>query len=57
LQLQFTVEDEGVFTMPWSATITYGRPLIGWPEFVCAENTQWFPGTEAAIPTADKPDF
>jgi hypothetical protein len=26
LQLQFTVEDEGVFTMPWSATITYGRP-------------------------------
>jgi nitrile hydratase accessory protein len=28
-----------------------------WPEFVCAENTQWFPGTEAAIPTADKPDF
>ena len=57
LQLQFTVEDEGVFTMPWSATITYGRPLIEWPEFVCAENTQWFPGTEAAIPTADKPDF
>jgi hypothetical protein len=27
LQLQFNVEDEGVFTMPWSATITYGRPL------------------------------
>jgi hypothetical protein len=22
LQLQFTVEDDGVFTMPWSATIT-----------------------------------
>ena len=48
---------KGVFTMPWSATITYGRPLIEWPEFVCAENTQWFPGTEAAIPTAEKPDF
>ena len=28
LQLQFTVEDEGVFTMPWSATITYRRPLM-----------------------------
>jgi hypothetical protein len=28
LQLQFTVEDEGAFTMPWSATITYGRPLV-----------------------------
>ena len=25
LQLQFTVEDEGVFTTPWSATKTYRR--------------------------------
>jgi hypothetical protein len=25
LQLQFAVEDEGVFTVPWSATITYRR--------------------------------
>jgi hypothetical protein len=57
LQLQFTVEDEGAFTMPWSATITYGRPLIEWAEHVCAENTQWFPGNEAALPRADKPDF
>ena len=37
LQLQFTVEDEGVFTMPWSATITYWRSFEQWPEFVCAE--------------------
>jgi hypothetical protein len=57
LQLKFTVEDEGAFTMPWSATITYGRPLIEWAEHVCAENTQWFPGTEAAYPRAEKPDF
>ena len=57
LQLRFTVEDDGAFTMPWSATITYGRPLVEWAEHVCAENTQWFPGQEAAIPTADKPDF
>jgi hypothetical protein len=61
LQLQFTVEDEGVFTMPWSATITYRRPfssLGGWPEFVCAENLYgFFPGKKAAIPTADRPDF
>jgi hypothetical protein len=57
LQLRFTVEDEGAFTMPWSATITYGRPLVEWAAHVCAENTQWFPGQEAAIPTADKPDF
>ena len=57
LQLQFTVEDEGAFTMPWSATITYGRPLVEWAEHVCAENTQWFPGTGAAVPRPDKPDF
>jgi hypothetical protein len=24
---------------------------------VCAENQRWFPGTEATVPTADKPDF
>ena len=32
LQLLFTVEDEGVFTTPWSATITFGRgyrPMAG----------------------------
>jgi hypothetical protein len=59
LQLQFTVEDEGVFTMPWSASITYRRPsspLGEWPEYVCAEHPNgYFPGI--AIPTADKPDF
>ena len=39
LQLAFTVEDPGVFTMPWSATITYGRhPSQAWDERVCAEN-------------------
>jgi hypothetical protein len=61
LQLQFTVEDEAVFTMPWSATITYRRPLSSlgeWPEFVCAENPYGhLPGRKAAIPTADRPDF
>src|SRR5258708_17489026 len=25
LQLQFMVEDKGVFTTPWTATMTYGR--------------------------------
>jgi hypothetical protein len=40
-----------------SATITYGRPLVEWAEHVCAENTQWFPGQEAAVPTANNPDF
>jgi hypothetical protein len=57
LQLEFRVEDDGVFTMPWSATMTYRRALGEWPEFVCAENTQFYPGKNAALPTADKPDF
>jgi hypothetical protein len=58
LQLQFTVEDEGVFTMPWSATITYGRPLGEWGESVCAENPHNYnTGKNAAVPRADRPDF
>jgi hypothetical protein len=40
LQLLFTVEDQGVFTVPWFATITYGRPSGEWEEFVCAELLQ-----------------
>jgi len=59
LQLQFTVEDEGVFTMPWSATITYRRGAEAWREVVCAENTLELSIARraAAVPTADKPDF
>jgi len=61
LQLQFTVEDEGVFTTPWSATVTYRRPSVPlgqWPELVCAENANGYNhGKKAAVPTADKPDF
>ena len=61
LQLQFTVEDEGVFTTAWSATVTYRRPSVPlgqWPELVCAENANGYNhGKKAAVPTADKPDF
>ena len=67
LQLFFTVEDPGVFTMPWSATVPYGRvnPLPGrvsqiseWEENICAENPHKY-GTEkdAQVPTAIKADF
>jgi hypothetical protein len=57
LQLHFTVEDKGVFTTPWTATITY-RPAFGqWTDLICAENRQWYSGKNAAVPTADKPDF
>jgi hypothetical protein len=63
LQLQFIVEDEGVFTTPWSATMTYrpGFNSLGsaeWPEVVCAENThEYYAGRDTAVPSADKPDF
>jgi hypothetical protein len=65
MQLQFTVEDANVFTMPWSAIITYRRPLhTTWEEFVCAENIQqyyaghaYYSDKDATVPIADKPDF
>jgi hypothetical protein len=58
LQLQFTVEDEGVFTTPWSATITRRRSLTEWGEFVCAENIhEYYTGKDTAVPRSDKPDF
>ncbi len=61
LQLEFTVEDEGAFTMPWSATVVY-RPGVNaslsdeWPEAVCAENPHELT-RQAALPTAHRPDF
>ncbi len=58
LQLDFTVEDTGEFTMPWSAAVSYRRPLGQWPEMVCAENPHgYFPGRHADVPTAQQPDF
>ncbi len=57
LQLHVTIEDEGVFTMPWTATLTYVPSKDQFPEVVRAENVRWFPGTEANVPTADNPDF
>jgi hypothetical protein len=62
LQLAFTVEDEGVFTTSWSATITY-RPGVNWvgvaewQEVVCAENILVSDGKDEAVPHADNPDF
>jgi hypothetical protein len=57
LQLQFTVEDKGVFATPWTATMTYGGGPARWAEEVCAENIQWYSGKDADVPRADKPDF
>ncbi len=58
LQLRFTVEDEGVFNVPWTATITYRRGVEPWQEVVCAENVHGFyAGGHVAAPTAEAPDF
>ncbi len=65
LQLLFTVDDPNVFTMPWSATVTFGRAAqpdvkgaAVFPEDVCAENPNKY-GTEedVQLPTAKSPDF
>ena len=57
LQIELMVEDAGAFTMRWSATITFRRALDEWPELVCAEDTQGYPGTYSEVPTAQRPDF
>jgi hypothetical protein len=64
LQLEFTVEDEGVFTMPWKGIITYRRALRKyWDERICAENISHYVGRnyysdkDAKPPEAVKPDF
>ncbi len=58
LQLQLTVEDAGVFTTPWSVTITYRRALGAMVESACAENLRGtYVGKDSAIPQASRPDF
>jgi hypothetical protein len=58
LQLEFTVEDDGVFTMPWSALMSYRHARGGWPEFVCTENIrEYYNNKNSEVPAADKPDF
>jgi hypothetical protein len=63
LQVELTVEDEGVFTMPWFSTITYRRGVNSrgtdeWPEVVCAENPHvYYAGRDIDAPVANSPDF
>ena len=58
LQVDFTIEDEGAFTTPWSASVIYLRDRLEWPEVSCAENPAGFHhDQDADIPRADKPDF
>jgi hypothetical protein len=58
LQVHFTIEDEGAFTTPWTATMVYLRDRLEWPEVACAENQLGFyHDKDAGVPRADKPDF
>ena len=58
LQVDFTIEDAGAFTTPWTASVIYLRDHLEWPEVSCAENPAGFHhDQEADIPRADKPDF
>ena len=58
LQMEFTVEDPGVFTTPWTSTITYRRGATEWREHVCAENMhEYYNNKDADVPTANRPDF
>jgi hypothetical protein len=59
LQLHLTVDDEGVFTTPWTATLTYvpGPDVLS--EAVCAENLHqyYYDQSDTKAPRAEKPDF
>jgi hypothetical protein len=58
LQVHFTIEDNGAFTTPWTATVIYLRDRLEWPEIVCAENTFGFHADkDLGVPRADKADF
>ena len=63
VQLEFVVEDNKMFTMPWSATITYlKRQLTDWEERICAENVQHdynlnYFSDNAKLPSDETPDF
>jgi hypothetical protein len=59
LQLHLLIEDEGVFTSPWTATLTYvpGPDVLS--ETVCAENRRqyYYDHSDTDVPRAEKPDF
>jgi hypothetical protein len=56
LQVEVTIEDPKMFTIPWKGFVTY-RPANGWPEMTCAESLTQSAGVESKLPVANKPDF
>src|ERR1700730_4517591 len=59
LQLHLTIEDEGVFTTPWTATLTYVPGPDVLREAVCADNVHqyYYDHSDANVPRAENPDF
>jgi hypothetical protein len=64
VQLEFVVEDHKMFTVPWSATITYlKRENTGWEERICAENVEhdynfkYFVPDNVKLPQQDRSAF
>ena len=58
LQIQFTVEDPGVFTRRWSGAVTYLRSAGPWEERVCADSRHnYITGEDFPLPHADRSDF
>jgi hypothetical protein len=65
MEVQFTVDDPGAFTMPWSARARFATSSDPWNEEVCAENNRFIGSVSVdgkvtktvTIPTADRPDF
>jgi hypothetical protein len=55
LQLHLTIEDEGVFTTPWTSTLTYVPGPEVLPEVVCAENVHqyYYDRRDVDAPRAD----
>ena len=65
LDVQFTVDDPGAFTVPWTARARFSASSTPWDEEVCAENNRFIGRVSVdgkvtnavSIPTADRPDF
>src|SRR5712672_2670028 len=58
LQVDFTVEDAGTFTTPWTASVIYARDRLEWSEVSCAENPAGFHSDkDIGVPHAVKADF
>ncbi len=57
LRVDFTIDDPAAFTTPWSAYVTYGRPIDDYLEFVCMENNRFPDGSPVPSPIDETPDF